>query len=89
MTPRIQGGRPAPSDFVFTVTLGFQMSPSEICAVGDVLGPYVWFTDGTDPDTLLCWVDEGTIDVTFPGGFSAWWSSLLAALGDLGASASA
>lgn len=88
MTPRIQGGRPDPSDFVFTVSLTPEMGTAEVCGVGDVLGPYVWFTDGNDPDTLLCWTDEGTIDATFPGGMSAWWASLCTALTDLGASAS-
>lgn len=84
MSPRIQGGRPGPDSFVFRVLVPSTMSPSEVAAVGDALGPYVWFDD-TDGG-LLCWVEPSDIEAAFPvGGFQGWWDALVAELAGLGA----
>lgn len=84
--PRIQGGRPGPSDTVFRVFLDPDMSSADIAAAGDALGVYVFYDDHVDGG-WLCWFSEATIEATYAGGFDAWWLGVVSVLAGLGASA--
>lgn len=82
MSPRIQGGRPGPSDITFTVTFPSSMSCADIASVGDVLGPYVWFDDATGG--IICWADPQALEFAY-GDMADWWDALSDALTSLGA----